>query len=167
MQWLKKKGQKMWRLGMCSMQRPFDAQISEACAVVTPLLPDDGDWESNRNSWYAWCTNEHVNLNRNRLHTNYIVYERTCEPWWKTNYTQNVKAMDRNWNATCGWVGAPINLLFCMKACFRNCNQSVLFCDSPHIFWWHVFRINCSAPTSIFQRMKIRTLVWLCYELEW
>ena len=97
---------KMWRLGMCSMQRPFDAQISEACAVVTPLLPDDGDWESNRNSWYAWCTNEHVNLNRNRLHTNYIVYERTCEPWWKTNYTQNVKAMDRNWNATCGW-GLP------------------------------------------------------------
>ena len=133
----------------------------------SPLLPDDGDWESNRNSWYACCTNEHVNLNRNRLHTNYIVYERTCEPWWKTNYTQNVKAMDRNWNATCGWVGAPINLLFCMKACFRNCNQSVLFCDSLHIFWWHVFRINCSAPTSIIQRVKIRTLVWLCYELEW
>ena len=90
-----------------------------------PLLPDDGDWESNWNSWYAWCRNEHVNLNRNRLHTNYIVYERTCEPWWKTNYTQNVKAMDRNWNATCGWVGAPINLLFCMKACFRNCNHRV------------------------------------------
>ena len=49
------------------------------------------------------CSNQHVNLNRNRLHTNYIVYERTCEPWWKTNYTQNVKAMDCNWNATCGW----------------------------------------------------------------
>ena len=25
--------------------------------------------------------------------------------------------------------------------------QCLKICDSPHIFWWHVFRINCSAPT--------------------
>ena len=134
---------------MGSMQRPFDAQISEACAVVTPLLPDDGDWESNRNSWYAWCTNEHVNLNRNRLHTNYIVYERTCEPWWKTNYTQNVKAMDRNWNATCGW-GLPSTSCSVWKHVFEIAiTGCTVLWFPPHILMTCVYNQLLSTHLNI------------------
>ena len=159
----------MWRLGMCSMQRPFDAQISEACAVVTLCCLMIATERAIGIPGMPGCTNEHVNLNRNWLHTNYIVYERTCEPWWKTNYTQNVNAMDRNWNATCGWVGAPINLLFCMKACFRKCNHSVHCFVIPSTYSDDMcLELTAQHPlTSIFQRVKIGTKVWLCYELEW